>query len=320
MDAAMELLQSIADNGSMEISLLLTEQCSFECGHCCYSCGPHSRAGYMTNEVLDDVIRVRSELRSVGIYPSYNIIGGEPTLNMNEMRRCLDYLRHYGDEPIYITTNGWWFTSPYRRYQFFDTVLRYWDPYNEDFFVRISNDKYHDEFRKTPIVFIQNFLEEMDGWAGVCRCGYYGYAMDEDETCPDCGDETLRIPEISSGNPWIYVDSRPSCLPYAVGRGNEVGGRSASDLGPKCAGDYIGFYPNGDMATSCCIGGGQRFGTVKDHPLSLLGIAREYGKVIRGDCYSCDYMVEEFIETDLPDIRKRWVEVEWERLYQKINE
>jgi MoaA/NifB/PqqE/SkfB family radical SAM enzyme len=74
----------------MTIELLITRKCNMYCSHCFYDCGPKESAKYMDAEMLTKVKKQIEFLIDLNISPVINIVGGEPTINLNEFKRVFD--------------------------------------------------------------------------------------------------------------------------------------------------------------------------------------------------------------------------------------
>lgn len=151
-----QVLNQIEDDG-ITFTLMLTEQCNFKCGHCFYSCGPDGKKGYMKPSVylaaLDQIFAISDRIEHPNI--KINLIGGEPTLNMDEFEAALstvfDWLQCEYISGLEITTNGWWLHKEEDTIKFFgaisNVVPESYLGLDNGFVVRVSNDAWHDEFR-----------------------------------------------------------------------------------------------------------------------------------------------------------------------------
>jgi hypothetical protein len=220
------------------VNLWLTEQCNFECGHCFYMMSPRSPKGYMSDEMLAKlrgfVLTLREKYRA---NVDVNLIGGEPTLNLKEFKRCLDYVMQWqndtslGGISFEMTTNGWWLSKPKWTVEFFEAVLPHVaEEYGDGLIIRVSDDSYHMPFRPgflknkrvKPVLgeLLENgrINDEPVFWSetAVCECGYEG-SYYEWNGCPKCGKEDWTdikeeyllshdIPSVEEGAPWIYAD------------------------------------------------------------------------------------------------------------------
>lgn len=142
------------------VNLLLTRRCNFECAQCMFAAGPRLPGGYMSNDtirnILDTALLIRSKLvdltyASVHDGISINLVGGEPTLDLDEFHRVAAYIsglhdEYSGEAGIYLemTTNGWWLQSVPTLRKFMDAVRRFDDTGMR---IRISDSPYHMPFR-----------------------------------------------------------------------------------------------------------------------------------------------------------------------------
>ena len=64
------------------INLLLTHKCNLKCAHCMMEAGPDRPAAYMSEDAWLDIAGFAAELKQLGLSVEYNMVGGEPTLNL----------------------------------------------------------------------------------------------------------------------------------------------------------------------------------------------------------------------------------------------
>jgi len=122
-----------------------------------YSSGPNMPGDLLRWEDLQAIytfLKTISEHISPNI--SINLIGGEPTLNMDHFGRVLDTVTdwkiqnrdYYTTLPeVETTTNGWWLENPETTLQFAKKVWRHLDKLH----IRISNSNHHAPFRSPTL-------------------------------------------------------------------------------------------------------------------------------------------------------------------------
>lgn len=134
------------------VNLDCTQRCNFECAHCMHSAGPRSGMSiYATDSTILRIARFFDQ--AIDMFPdaslSLNFVGGEPTLNLNQFRRIVFNSNYRMSDSVRfeMTTNGWWLEKAANIVRFAEAVR---PMLNEDRVgaIRISNDKWHQEFRK----------------------------------------------------------------------------------------------------------------------------------------------------------------------------
>lgn len=320
------VLEKARDESHVTISLLLTRRCNFECAHCFYECSTKFR-GYMGFDVLSAVEEQALRLRELDIYPEINLVGGEPTLNMEAFGAILHEVMSW-NFPVTMTTNGWWLHREKTARQFFNTVAPY-VPVDgaghgmEELCIRISDDKFHDEFRPH---WLQNgklshrlngvwewdneILYEQVLMCPVCHDEFKN--PPKDDLCPDCGEyleyeyyEALdhHLPQPHPDDPWIYVEHRSMNRPVApLGRAKYFGW---AEIGcdKYSQAKELSYLPNGKLMDICCKGAWCEFGTVWDDPLLLLTISDTFVRERKPRCYFCREEAEDWKKTRLRKVR-----------------
>lgn len=316
------------------VNLMLTNKCNFECAHCFYECSPKLQEGYMSADTLDKARVFIETLLNADIQVSVNFIGGEPTLNMKEFERCLNYmggLQGDGCE-FQMTTNGWWLKKEESTRRFFSIIAPYIDTESPEYgmTIRISQDRFHDEFRPNWLhgAKLQNRLNsvwEMDDpyfsiftkekW--MCNeCGEEGTGCEYE--CPECEsediyiDEEILLPLIESPQdcfPWIYVErlsDNNTDESYVIpqGRGSNVGYNDAGGGKGHCTKGVITFRSTGVLSDICCRGSNCPMGTVDDDPFVLLEMARRFGEEAKPNCFECRNQWKNWM-TENPDLKEK---------------
>lgn len=260
---------------------------------------------YISNQVIENILQLGlsfCERFGGNSSASYNLIGGEPTLNLNEFERVWHYVmwRKRSDSiNLEMTTNGWWFRSPKTFSRFIGIVGR--DVINEDISIRISDSYYHDRFRtKREMEIIKELLAQKEsycleeehffGYKKFCPfCSFEFECLPDTEVfdCPGCNAQ-LGADDISPGDAkfynslntfnnmkTLYVDSvikefqDDKVSPVGRALDNGIGyqdGRCGA-VSPL----YLTFSPDGSIYDVCCNGGKALIGTVDDG-LSLIYI------------------------------------------------
>lgn len=130
------------------INLLLTKQCNFSCGHCMFRAGPQQPKDYMSNDDLEAITSYANILKTAGFDVTLNLVGGEPSLNLEEFERCLIQIAYRLNPTINLemTTNGWWLRSWAKTKRFMQALTN--ARIHEHIQIRISDSPFHDPFRK----------------------------------------------------------------------------------------------------------------------------------------------------------------------------
>jgi hypothetical protein len=317
---------------TVTISLLLTQQCNFHCSHCFYDCGKEQPSEYMSRDVLYKVRQQVNRLMELDIPVSVNLIGGEPTLDLDKFEEILNEVMRW-DVEVQMTTNGWWFHEVETCQRFFEAVGRWvYDGSMEDcgpcgFSVRISNDEYHDKFRPH---WLQNdkLRGELDNlwdyderevfytmkwYCPECRKEWESEDRPDDDECPDCGcyleteDEQvmLNIPPRPDGDmPWLYVERRGESSGIIPSGGRGTWG--SNDAGAKgwCYPHELSYLPDGTLMDICCKGSWCEFGTVEDDPLVLLEVSKRFTEEVEPSCRECRERAEEWKEERLGEVKE----------------
>jgi hypothetical protein len=317
----------LKDGSNVTLSLLITMRCGFRCAHCCYDCGPEQPGDYMSDEVVGMIVEQADHLRSIGMYPEFNVIGGEPTLNMNRLIEILDRLMRQ-EIPVTMTTNGWWLRNKQTIRNFLNAVGPYTEWGFDAFSVRISDDGYHRSFRPTWMqdadlrrvvsnIWDDNVLEDVHSECQNCGEEFDRYV----EPCPTCGGQMYHDYEYAldydvppGGDPgqWLYTehwDGADHVLPQ--GRGASFGRKDPGSQG-KCFPMYsLSYLPDGRLMDICCSGSWLEAGTVWDDPALLLLLAHKFIKDEPGSCAGCRERAVRWVDTQLPRRRRqaqRWLE------------
>lgn len=306
----------------VSISLLLTRRCNFKCRHCMYSCGPMVSAKYMSRETVAAALRGAERLRDLNIRVSVNLIGGEPTVDMEEFRRCLQHVSSIQGIRMEMTTNGWWMHTVETTRWFMDAIRDTLYRTNEgDFRIRVSNDKYHDEFRPAHLRGkslvhrldeIFNGLEDPVFVEEISCCekdhehvGFY-------DECPTCGSTDMghtdrevcqRVPSNDTRDPWIYVEEQPPEWGREMvnphGRAKYFGANDKGSMFGGCHATYsLTFNPDGTLNDACATG------TVDDDPLALLFITQRGVAEVKPQCINCQESFAEWRKHHLRAARK----------------
>jgi len=190
------------DNPPTISLMVLGLHCNFRCDHCMYDCSPEEPIVMFSNENLLKVQDMVNTLVEHDVHPTINLVGGEPTADLDEFKRVLDRVMRWGVE-VEMTTNGWWVGNVETARRFFEIVKPYiYGESREDcgpcgFSIRVSNDPYHDQFRKTRYrgkrlnAYVEDLFDrDEDGvfYERTMYCSECGEDIEE-EPCPnDCSD------------------------------------------------------------------------------------------------------------------------------------
>jgi len=329
-----EMLRDINQDGII-INLQLTEQCNFACDHCFYAASPRSPKGYMSSDVLaqvhDFIYCCLDDLLAPSV--TVNFIGGEPTLNLKEFKRCfreaMNWCWTHGHRLDWeMTTNGWWLNDDKRTLEFMeiikDDIPRDGTVEREEggtFRIRVSDTLWHREWRKGWLKnkSVKNRVRELfsdDGsfdnpfYSATSTCNECGHIQNgyyEEEPCEVCqtgnyeaSETDVYFPKSDPNGGWIYADTwdnKERVIPSHPERGqfgwNDHGERNGPGSG--CGTHMIvTFKPDGSHLDGCCRGSNLPFGSVADHPLVLLGINNTFLAQERPSCRECHFRAKEW--------------------------
>lgn len=271
------LIEHYRQNG-ITLSVMLTEQCNFQCGHCFYGCGPEAPKGYMPAAVRRKVVDWAFHLMDEWEIPvQINVIGGEPTLHMGMFARCLEDFAPVEAHDLgswCMTTNGWWMHTARTASRFLEAVWDYCDPDEEvGLKIRVSNDRFHSEFR--PVGFNpQSALDAIVyGWGGdVWESGRVRYPGEMYEDFP------VVVQPDTPDYSWVV----PSGVRGEWGKNDHGIAQDGCSVYPD-----LTFNPKGQFTDGCCSGSHMLFGNVNDHPLILAALMREFQDRYALSCKDC---------------------------------
>jgi hypothetical protein len=144
----------------IHVNLLLTRRCNYSCFHCMYASGPTMPSDQMRWEDLQEIegfLRELAKHLKTDTNFTVNLVGGEPTLDMEHFGRTLEIVSEWEFEreswnvcpSLEMTTNGWWLENAESCAAFGNIVRKYWD--DERLRVRISDSPYHQKFRSQSL-------------------------------------------------------------------------------------------------------------------------------------------------------------------------
>jgi hypothetical protein len=279
-DKARRVFFNIMDNKeSIVITLVLTEKCGFQCESCFYGCGPNKNPRYMTHQMLRKVENICDTLVcDYNIPVKINLLGGEPTINLNEFDRVCSWASELQDKGVGLemTTNGWWLERPKATYRVLKSLQKI--DFNldgrQEFRVRISNDQFHDRFHKKTCSF-NTILDELSSY------GEHPYGkMYESE---------YYYIDLCKLKDMIYVDERvhaDNIVPSGI-RG-QFGYHDIGSFGECIFRHSLCYNPSGKLFDGCGCGSLMPFGTVDDNPLVLMCLEKYYiESIIQPDSVSC---------------------------------
>lgn len=200
------------------INLLLTRQCNYACAHCMYAASMKLPSGYMSDDDLEEIVAGAEDcaqylkgLSGEDYYGiSFNLVGGEPTLDLAEFARVLRFFKYKQTShdlfcEFEMTTNAWWLER-------WDTTAAFMRAVSEgpDLRIRISDSPYHRAFRSAYLNHLLTgdtfkmrmgeryaIVEEMENRGlelGELFCANCDASFDGDDACcyecKNCGSES----------------------------------------------------------------------------------------------------------------------------------
>lgn len=322
MSKRTKLIKDLQENG-LTINLMITEFCNFSCSRCFYGSSPLRPSQYMTEEQIDRVIQIVKGMDQLGIRCNINLIGGEPTIKLEEFKRVLEHIlicENY-NATFEMTTNEWWIGHDKHMTTFLEIVqesgaLRLIN--DELFHIRISDSDYHDDHRpkyqrnvKNLGEFLKNILESPCDYLDpeFYECSECGEGVDRDayedndEICPECGEQSYldayfphrelyqSFSELEHG---FYVQDQRSQWSTSASNPQNIGIDKSSD---HCIdGTIISYRTNGITGDFCCNGSDLKIGTMWDDPIGLLLKAKRFLKQCKPTCRDCVMTAESWIE------------------------
>jgi len=286
----------------MQIELLITRYCTYNCEHCMYNCGTHESKEYMSDEILAKVKKQVDFLKKINIHVCVNLIGGEPTINFDKFSHVFKEVETW-NTPVSMTTNGWWLSSRKNIERFFETVAPYvnkdgkshWEyGDNSGLTIRISVDPFHDKKRKTKDIqeALNNIFSDYDLLL------------------------KYNVPIPYPTDPWLWkqiniIDGEDRYYIAPNGRGKNVSNikewmNKYSKDGNFCMYNFnrienIHYEPDGHITDTCGFGSMYDFGTVDDNVVYILELIWQYKKDRwqnkdnqKFGCWNCREMVQEW--------------------------
>jgi len=333
---------------SVTICLFVTQSCNFECRHCMYGEKLTNSATYMSNEILWEVRNQIEILQSLDIPVTVNLIGGEPTLNLNEFERVLDHVARW-DVQIEMTTNGWFLRSLELTEKFLKIVRPYIDTqYSEDgLTIRISNDDYHTEQRGFDVK--QAFdsiwddgelFYEKDYYCPDCAEWFDDEDKPDDDICPHClenNDEEIYLdfdyrdsgfyiddPRQADDLQWMYIENNDRKYQLgtgviSIGNGQGWGSINHSwDSGCYKNVSTLTYTPEGQLTDICCRGSWLNLGNVYDNPITLILLAEKFKQEMKPHCSTCHSDAEYWKEEEGEEHYKR-LQKETIRMFERAD-
>lgn len=163
-----------------------------------YAAGPKLPGIYMTPSVMSQIISAMEDIKQELVLAgrthecarvSYNLVGGEPTLDMDSFATCVQYAA-FKDLELEMTTNGWWLRSAETTAQFLRAVRPWYLKFN-DGSIRISDSAYHRSFRTPEEIRVlawpgwKRATSSEDVW-DLMECLKYGDGPVDSVACPEC--------------------------------------------------------------------------------------------------------------------------------------
>jgi hypothetical protein len=300
----------------LTIELLITRKCNFYCGHCMYDCSPFEDSKYMPNDILKKVKQQVDFLKELGIKPVINIIGGEPTLDLDKFEYIFNLIQTWNVN-VTVSTNGWWLKSEETTDRFFSIFRPYLSPLwtyqsitGNYIIVRISDDKYHQSQR-----ILKNIPEPLDVYSYMARKNLF-----IDKHCFIVWQNGFTEAY------WIFPNGRGekiSQLKDIYKQFNINGSYCFTDVsGTKIIENggfapfndnfeigFIHYNPDGLIEDGCKYGSIYDVGTVDDNILFSMMLINKYktdrfncGK--KYNCYNCRTMFKTWKKKNLKNARK----------------
>lgn len=307
-----------------------TEKCNYTCKHCAHSCSPKKSAKYVSNEYLSRIVEIaKSFINNGGC--SITIGGGEPTINLNEFERIIEFIMPLVEDSaikINMVTNGWWLFDNDTCRKFLRIVAPYvLDGYESSLTVSVSNDIHHKKFHPKHIPDIAGLIKDDGFWFDIINQSSYVCLNCEHENaeffdiCPKCDSEEIEENYIydrrlslfsqnsfNSNDSWIFAhSSENNDIVYPSGRGKKI---ATFDCSRYCFNNTLQYDISGNVVGFCCRGLQHPLGTLEDDPVILsyaisymLEISKSEKSFTGYDCKK--YFYKEWIKSgSLQEIKK----------------
>ncbi len=296
---------------SIGINLLLTRKCNLTCDHCMYASSPKMSDNWMTFEDLRSIETFCDQLDELDVRPMINLVGGEPTLDLNQFERILRDVVQW-DYPIEMTTNGWWLEDAEAFVRFARIIGG--APFLN---IRISNTIWHKRGKHFPKDHkeLESYLEDIASHVGETpKCdtcdGELSYSIGSDNceyTCEkkcepisqeDYHDKEAMLNDRLYGaaqsllevieNHDLYldrrIDSTEKISPVGRARMYNMGSQDgACHPTQDMKFTFMPGSPGGTPAPlydACCNGGKLPLGNACDGALTLLALRHDYMKAL----------------------------------------
>lgn len=270
----------------------------------------------MSHEVLWAVHDQIQRLEGLDIRVILNLIGGEPTSNMDRLFDVLHFFdSRFPNMKIEMTTNGHWLESLEKTREFIQTVQRFVDPdgsYEDSITVRISHSTWHEPFRPhhlqgdglqralDGIWESSGVLYEYDGSCNDCGHEFNTHAWD----CPECGSDNIEMyesdtglyaPQPNQGAAWIYIEEQRDVNKISpTGRATNWGlQETACKESPR---HTLTYEPDGTLSDVCCVGSHLGKGSAFDDPIVLLDMALAFFEQAKPDCSTCRITAKDWVQ------------------------
>jgi hypothetical protein len=311
-------LEQIRDtNSTVGINLLLTKKCNFKCDQCMFRSGPQEQSLYMSYDVWSQILSFASQLGELGLQVEYNMVGGEPTLNMPKFKDFCTWIGYDAHEhQVEMTTNGWWLKHVDNIVSFTQAVgmMALKDQLSS---IRISDSPFHTPWRSEKAAARMRTLiggrldDYITEWAWEDRDDGSG-DLDSDER-----DEQvyrgLDSSKVSAVSKLTHVDCQRGGHDGVTptGRAGDFQLGAASGHCQRHDSILFTFNPDGSLHDFCCNGGKVKAGHASDG-LALLWRRISYMDFIHrkvpthenksGErCRQCEYLGREWRKSSTRD-------------------
>ncbi len=150
-----------------------------------YASGPKRSEEYVSRDTLLKLMDFAEQAQAQGVSVTFNLVGGEPTLDLDQFIPLAEKLNDRFGGMVEMTTNGWWLfnVESLRRMNRFFAQTGWFD---NSQFVRISNSPYHKAFRDKKSTYI---LESQGSLKNYLKYPWEEFSFDVE--CPSCGEAKL---------------------------------------------------------------------------------------------------------------------------------
>jgi len=269
-----------------------------------YDCSPVSSGDFISDYMLRKLKKQVDFLRKLNIPVIINLLGGEPSLYFDKLKRIVDEISSW-NIGITMPTNGWWLEGEISTKKFmniFEKLVANTGVSSESnggngLAIQISDEKYHSAWRKGNNN--KKYFDEL-----FMRKEY-------EHLKPNADDPWIK---------WQVLD--PDYLINPHGRGLGISNLKSflkkNNTERFCTQEYEGqhlqsihYELNGHISSVCMFGGEHEgIGTINDNILYIIMLLRYYElyrkKIGKYNCYNCHDIFKSWKKDELGILKEKF--------------